>query len=161
MSLKKAADVALSALAQGSTSPQSIDVREGNLHLTCELVSVDAVGCAFEQLAVTSQALNGASPDRLKQIGQELSARLTYLLEPISPIEIDAEGCHLQLRSQPPSRDDDGTKYYELLVSHDGTIRLSRYAKTSAAQRQIIPAQVTREVWLRLVDDFAAVAESS
>ena len=83
--------------------------------------------------------------------------RLTYLMEPISPIEIDAEACVAQLRSNPPQRDDDGRSYYELLVRRGGEIALVRYRKEPGTPRQQIAATVTREVLLRLADDFEAV----
>jgi len=157
MSLKHLARTALDALPVGGTASQRIDVREGDQRLECRLVAVDAMSCAFDQFAVTTDSLAGASVEYLKKIGEALSTRLNYLLEPITPIEIDSEGCHVQLRSNPPQRDDDGTKYYELLVSHDGVMSLVRYSKSSGRPRQTIPAEVTREVWTRLVDDFSAV----
>ncbi len=135
-----------------------IDVREGGQRLECRLITVDAMSCAFDQFAVTADSLAGSSIEDLKKVGEALSTRLNYLLEPISPIEIDSEGCHVQLRSSPPQKDDDGTKYYELVVSHDGIMSLVRYSKSSGSPRQTIPAEVTHEVWTRLVDDFSAVA---
>ncbi len=159
MSLKQAATTALDALSVGGPSPKCIDVRAGDQRFECRLVVVDAMACAFDQFAVTAGSLTGCSVDDLKKVGEALSTRLNYLLEPISPIEIDSEGCHVQLRSNPPQRDDDGTKYYELVVSHDGVMSLVRYSKSSGSPRQTIPAEVTREVWTRLIDDFSAVAQ--
>ena len=90
-------------------------------------------------------------------MAKSLSDRLTYLMEPIRPIEIDADACVAQLRSSPPQRDDDGRSYYELTVRRGGEIALCRYRKEPGTVRQQIPATVTREVLLRLVDDFEAV----
>lgn len=97
--------------------------------------------------------------DELKQTAERLSARLTYLLEPISPIEVDAHGCVVQMRSNPPHKDADRTTYYELLVSRAGELSLARYARASGQSREVIPAHVTREVLARLVSDFCAVAQ--
>jgi hypothetical protein len=94
----------------------------------------------------------------LKQVADRLSQRLTYLLEPITAVEIDADGCAIQLRSNPPQKDDNGANYYELLVKRGGLISLSRYKKEPRESRRLIPAQVTREVFLRLVDDFSKAA---
>ena len=91
--------------------------------------------------------------------GKALAAKLTYLMEPISPIEIDAHGCLVQLRSNPPQRDDDGRSYYELLVRRGGEITLARYRKENGDARRPIAATVTREVLVRLVGDFCAVLE--
>ena len=95
----------------------------------------------------------------LERIGKALAERLTYLMEPISPIEIDADACVVQLRSNPPQRDDDGRSYYELMVRRGGEIALARYRKENGDARQQIPATVTREVLLRLVGDFCAVLD--
>jgi hypothetical protein len=80
-------------------------------------------------------------------------------MEPISPIEFDAQGCVVQLRSAPPQRDDDGRSYYELLVRRGGEISLARYRKDNGGSRRQIAATVTREVLVRLAGDFCAVLE--
>ena len=121
--------------------------------LECELASVDAIGCAFTELAMRASKLSGADVDELKQISEELSQKINYLLEPISPIEIDSEGATVQMRSNPPQKDDDGTKYYELLVRRDG-LTLCRYSRAPGQSRQPVPANVTREVLTRLAGDF-------
>lgn len=126
---------------------------EGNLE--CELASLDAIGCAFTELALKADKLAGADVDELKQISERLSQSINYLLEPISPIEIDSEGATVQMRSNPPQKDDDGTKYYELLVRRDG-LTLCRYSRAAGQGRQAVPAHVTREVLTRLSGDFVA-----
>ena len=60
---------------------------------------------------------NAATIDQLKDIANALSKQLSYLLESISPIEVDDEACIVQMRSNPPQKDDDGTRYYELVVA--------------------------------------------
>ena len=65
----------------------------------------------------------------------------------------------MQLRSNPPQRDDDGRSYYELIVRRGGEIALTRYRKENGNARQQIAATVTREVLLRLVGDFCAVLD--
>ena len=97
------------------------------------------------------------APERLERMAKALSERLTYLMEPIRPIEIDADACVAQLRSSPPQRDDDGRSYYELTVRRGGEISLCRFRKEPGTPRQNIAANVTREVLLRLADDFEAV----
>jgi hypothetical protein len=77
-------------------------------------------------------------------------------MEPISPIEIDAQACVVQMRSNPPQRDDDGRTYFELLVRRGGEISLCRFRKENGAGRKPITATVTREVLVRLVGDFCA-----
>ena len=67
--------------------------------------------------------------DGLKPVAETLSRRLTYLLEPISPMEAMPQQCVVQLRSNPPQKDDNGTSYYELLVARGGRLSLCRWLK--------------------------------
>ena len=115
-------------------------------------------GVRFTEFTVTTDKLASATADQLKQLGEKLSGRLTYLLEPICPIEVDREHCVVQMRSNPPQRDDDGTRYYELVVRRGGSLSLYRFSKIPGNVRETIPVNVTREVFFRLVSDFAAVA---
>ncbi|MBI2825301.1 MAG: hypothetical protein HYX69_11505 [Planctomycetia bacterium] len=144
------------ALAAGAAG-QRIEAREASQEFTCDLAAIDSLACAFTSFALATDRLAGATPDELKRLGEKLSARLTYLLEPISPVEIDHGECVVQMRSSPPQRDEDRTSYYELVIRRGGALRLCRYAKAPGDVRQIIPAHVTREVFLRLVGDFSAV----
>ena len=141
--------------AQGS---HSIDCQEAGQQLHCELIAHDTLACAFERFELQSAVLATAEIDRLKTVAESLSRRLTYLLEPISPVEVDAGQCVVQLRSNPPQRDDNGASYYELLVQRGGRLSLCRWLKEPGAVRRAVPAQVTREVFLRLVADFSAAA---
>jgi hypothetical protein len=156
MTLRQQTHAALEALGLFHDGSHALDVTAGPLRLTCHLTVLEKLGCQFDHLAVHSPALAGATPDRLRQVAAALAGRITYLLEAISPIELDREECVVQLRSSPPQRDDDGATYYELLARRGGEISLRRYRKASGDQRHTIPAQLTREALLRLVDDFAA-----
>jgi hypothetical protein len=159
MTLQERLQQTLAGLSTFSTGQQLLEIDEGTRHLRCQLVALDSLACAFTRLALRADALAGVPLDRLKQTAERLSSRLTYLLEPISPIEIDAQGCVVQLRSNPPHKETDRTSYYELLVSRSGELSLARYARIPGQPRQSIPAQVTREVLARLVADFSAAAE--
>ena len=136
---------------------ETVSVSDGGDTISCRLQAVDQLACSFDELALETDRLAGATLDTLGRISEELSRRLTYLLEPVAPIERDAERCIVQMRSKPPARDDDGTRYYELIVER-GRLSLVRYQRTSGAARQKVAAQVTLEVLGRLAADFAAVA---
>jgi hypothetical protein len=164
MTLKEQAQKVLQSWTLFSSGSQSLDLMDGPLQLSCELTALETLGCAFSRFAIKSDKLVGASIEQLKKTSEALSKRLTYLLEPIRPIEVDAEHCVVQLRSQPPQKDEDSTSYYELLVKRSGELSLCRYvhardAQASGALREAVPAHVTREVFLRLIGDFCAVAE--
>ena len=157
MSLQDHAKTALANLTQGAAYPQALSAEHDGQRLTCELSALESLGCAFTYLSVASDVLADATPKRLKELGELLSKRLSYLLEPISPIEVDTEQCVVQLRSNPPQKGDGQSSYYELLVHKGGQISLRRYTKPKGQPREVSTAHVTREVLLRLIGDFSAV----
>ncbi len=158
MTLRAQAEQALAATAPFSDGCERIDCHDGGKQLTCDLLALDRLACAIESLSVRSAALAGVSIDGLKKIAEQLARRLTYLLEPVTPVEADAEQCVVQLRSNPPQQDERGRSYYELLVNKEGRITLCRFSKQAGSPREIIPAQLTREVLLRLVGDLETCA---
>jgi len=141
----------------GAGGPTGVDLTSGNRRLTCDLVERNPLAVAFQALRVATPELADTTSPQLERMAKALSERLTYLMEPIRPIEIDADACVAQLRSSPPQRDDDGRSYFELTVRRGGEIALARFRKEPGTPREQIPATVTREVLLRLVDDFEAV----
>jgi hypothetical protein len=158
MTLKANTQTALSNLSTSSSAPQSLATTDAGQRLSAQIVALDGLALAFEHLTIISDALASAPIEQLQKVADALSKKLTYLLEPISPIEIDANQCIVQLRSNPPQRDDNGTRYYELLVRKGGELSLRRFQKQPGGLREITPAQVTREVFLRLVADFSDAA---
>ena len=103
MTLKAQAETALSNLSSFSQAAQTIAVTDGGQELTAKLTGLDALALAFEHITLTSSALADAPIEQLKKVADTLAKRLTYLLEPISPIEVDADQCIVQMRSNPPS----------------------------------------------------------
>ncbi|HWA99152.1 MAG TPA: hypothetical protein VG713_11695 [Pirellulales bacterium] len=158
MALDQQVAAALSAFPSPHTGPMRIDESAGGQRLECELSAIDTLGVAFERLVLTSDRLRSADLPALRSVAEELSKRLTYLLEPIQPVETDSEQCIVQMRSVPPTKDNDRSSYYELLVRKGGQLSLVRYAADYGSSRQVALAHVTREVFLRLVRDFSAVA---
>jgi hypothetical protein len=157
MNLHQEFERALGNLGSGTTATLDVEVSPRQLH--CDVVERNSLAVSFNLLRLATTELAGADAAKLEQIGKSLSAKLTYLMEPISPIEFDAQGCVVQLRSAPPQRDDDGRSYYELLVRRGGEISLARYRKDNGGSRRQIAATVTREVLVRLAGDFSAVLE--
>lgn len=147
----------LGQLTTGSGTSQLLSVDLDSGRLTCQLTAVDQLACAFEQFTVEAPKLATAELPELDRVAATLSRRLSYLLESISPVEKDKDGCVVQMRSNPPQKDDDGTSYYELVVRR-GELSLCRYSKSSGQVRRVIPAHVTREVFCRLAEDFSAIA---
>jgi hypothetical protein len=143
---------------QTAQAPFRFDVEDNGQRLTCDFAVLDSLACALSHFELSTSALATKTPDDLKRLGEKLSARLTYLLEPINPIEFDAEQCVVQLRSNPPDRDEDRTSYYELVAKRGGSLSLCRYVKTPGNVRETVPMHLTREVFFRLVGDFSAAA---
>jgi hypothetical protein len=135
----------------GSTSPLRITTSVGSLQV--ELTEVNALACRFTDFRVQVESLGDADAGRLQQIADDLANRLSYLLEPVRPIEFDQESSAVQMRSLPPTTIDEATRFYELIV-RPGEMSLCRYEKLTGQERRVIPADVTREVLARLVDDF-------
>jgi hypothetical protein len=144
-------------LASPGSGPRVIGIPAGDLHLVCELADVNPLAVELSKLVVTTPKLAKATIDQLAEISKKISARVTYLLEAIGPVELDAESCTVQLRSVPPLREEEGTSYYEILVRRGGEVALCRYQKMPSEPRRVIPAIVTREVLYRLAEDFEAV----
>jgi len=155
MTLQSQINAELNRLASGGAAKAdrclSLSVEGGQLE--CKLVAVENLACAYEWIALRTNRLADASVTQLRQAADALSSRLSYLFETISPIEMDRESHIVQLRSQPPTYDEQGTCYYELLVRR-GEIRLCRYGKSRGEARRSIPATVTREVLLRTATDL-------
>ena len=91
MNLQEKTKLALANLTQGAAFPQSFTAEHEGQQLRCELSALESLACAFTHLALQSDVLANASPQRLKELGELLARRLSYLLEPISPIEVDTE----------------------------------------------------------------------
>jgi hypothetical protein len=147
---------ALAAAGTFTSGDHTVTADDGPLHLECQLLALEPLACAVMRLSLRADKLAGMSSEQLQATAESLSQRLTYLLEPISPIETDSEGCVVQMRSNPPHKEIDRTSYYELIVSRAGELSLCRYTREAKSQRQLIPAQLTREVLVRLAGDFAA-----
>lgn len=138
----------------GSGAPQSLDIVTPVGKLSVSLLTVDRLACAVESLVLETARLAQASIDDLKQLSNTLTSKLSYLLEPISLIECDADSTTVQLRSNPPAKDEDQTVYYEIVARRGGSIMLCRYTKQPGDVRQITPANLTHEVLARLGQDL-------
>lgn len=142
----------LAALGQPGAQTLTIPTPVGDL--VVELQTIDRLACALETLRLESDKLAHASIDELKQLSNTLTKQLSYLLEPISLVESDAESATVQLRSNPPAKDEDQTSYYEIVAKRGGSIVLCRYAKQPGDVRHVTPAHLTHEVLARLGQDL-------
>jgi hypothetical protein len=124
--------------------------------LEAELVSGDSLAVAFEDFKFRSDLLANAETSQLTRIADRLASKLTYLLEPLRVIEVDGQAGAVQMRSHPPYQRQQQTRYYEVLVERGGSLSLVRYERLPGQSRTRLAATVTREVFHRLAEDFAA-----
>ncbi len=139
---------------------QALAVAEGQRTVRCNADECEPLAATVLDLVLETPELANVTAFELQAASAELAKRVNYLLEPISPIEMDAQGCSVQMRSNPPQKDDNGRRYYELLVRRGGAIALCRYEKQPGQPRTRVPAVLTHEVIGRLVDDFSATVDS-
>ncbi|GIX03444.1 MAG: hypothetical protein KatS3mg113_0450 [Planctomycetaceae bacterium] len=138
--------------------PHTVQVSDGRLTLEVDLLTVERLGVSCEEIRLQVPGLAGASLDVLKRWAQGLCQRITYLLEPLGPLEYDAQGTQVLIRSQPPDQTPQGQrKYYEVLLSALGAGRFSlrRYeAQSGVPGRQPVPLRLTHEQLAKLVNDL-------
>ena len=135
--------------------PGPLSVADAPYHLTLYLTTASAVGVAFDALDFVATDKPHWSADALKAWGDHLAARLTYLMEPLVVLEVDALGGEVELRSQAPSARDTLRSYYEVHLRREGTLKLRRVAFDTATRiRSSVPCQLTREALERLADDL-------
>ena len=126
------------------------------------LVRIDQAGplaLSCWELRLTTKRLAGASIERVREVAEDITQRVTYLLEPIQPIEADQEACVVQLRSVKPDDRGGVQSYYEALVKTGGAISLQRYQRQAGALRTSVAMTLTKEIIGRLAGDFLAVVE--
>lgn len=141
----------LAALGRGALSAMA---DQGSLR--ADMIQVDPLAVAFSSFTFTSDRLASVETTQLTRIADTLAGKLTYLLEPLRVIEVDGQAGAVQMRSHPPYQRERQTKYYEVLVQRGGSLSLVRYERLPGQSRTPITANVTREVFHRLAEDFAA-----
>ena len=79
--------------------------------------------------------------------GDRIASRVTYLMEPLKVLEIDAGGGEVQIRSQSPTPRAEQRGYYEMRLFRNGSLRMERFVfdESTRARRQT-PCQLTIEV---------------
>lgn len=159
MSLSRKIAAEVDDLVKTGAPPRCIRVSEGPhaIDLPVTLATPMGVECSgFEFRADDRGAL---SMDELRAWGDRLSARVTYLMEPLKPQEADALAGEVLMRSGAPTEKGGRRSYYEARLKSTGALRFDRIAyDESARTRKPIPCQFTSEVVERLADDLVATA---
>ncbi len=149
----------LNRLTEGKPGVVAVD-HQSHL-LRCELTDAGPLACTFTRLSYQTDALADVTVEELSRISQWLAARVTYLLEPLAPVELDSSEGVVQMRSTPPQQQDDETSYYELVIRQGGQVAITRFQQRGDGARKNVPATLTREVLLRLVGDLVAAVHAA
>lgn len=141
--------------ALGGRVSGAVHVDAASLHLTAEVLIADQLSCLIHELSIRATEGQIYSTDELRVKADDLCQRLSYLLEPIRVLEVDAAEGVVQARSHPPERQPERIRYYELRFATPSTLKLHRFEKrTDQGQRQQIPLQLTYELLEKLIDDL-------
>jgi hypothetical protein len=160
MSLSKKIAAALDENTKAYVLPCTVTVEDSPNRLTLNLTALDTVGLAFSTMEYANTSRTEWSSDALKQWGDQLSKKVTYLMEPLKVLEILDQGGEVQMRSQSPTPRDQERAYYEMRLFRHGSLRMERYVfDETTRQRRQVPCQLTRETVERLADDIAASVE--
>jgi hypothetical protein len=149
---KLAGHVGPAAKTVAVSGPNGVD-------LAVDVTAVDSMSSSFRELRMRVASLTGAGADVLSKWAQDLCSRVTYLLEQIGPLEIDAEGKQVLIRSKAPDKRDNSTSFYEILLQSQGAglFTLRRYRRDRQNNvREHVDLHTTHELLEKLADDLIA-----
>ena len=153
---RKIAD-AVESLTADTEMPQAVEAEAGSARLALNLTARGPVGLAFDGLDYAVSDRAELSAEALRGWGDRLAARLTYLMEPLVVLEVDAQAGEAELRSQAPTPRGDRRSFYEVRLRREANLHLQRVAfDESTRRRQVVSCQMTLEVLERLADDLVA-----
>jgi len=141
-----------------SATPTTVTLTDpAGIEVGIDLTAVDSMSSSVREIRINVPSLVGAGFDTLKQWAENLSNRVTYLLENIGPLELDSAAGQVLIRSNPPNRQSGTTEFYEVLLqSHaDGHFSLRRYsARQGTPGKTQVDLSVTHEVLEKLICDL-------
>ncbi len=159
MSLSRKLIAALDASPGLDPLPLPIAVEDGGHRVRLDLTASGPVGLAFDVLSFSAPPSPERSTEALRAWADRLSARVTYLMEPLVVVELDPVAGEAELRSHAPTARGEMKSYYEIRLNKSGVLGLSRVVFDEATRRRRpAPCQLTREVLERLTDDLVACA---
>lgn len=128
---------------------------EGAVHVRCGISSAELLSCALLRLEVWTEQGKRLSDAELAQRANLICQQITYLLEPLKTVELDAHSHTALVRSGKPKSRDGSLSYYELLVTDDQHALMQRYSFDKFARRRNpVAFPLTVEQLEQLVDDL-------
>ena len=154
---RKIAD-AVDSPAPDASMPILVQAEASPFRLALNLIARGPIGLAFEGLDYARTDRADLSTEALRGWGDRLAGRLTYLMEPLVVLEVDAQAGEAELRSQVPTPRGDRKGFYEVRLRREGSLHLHRRVAFDGItrRRETIPCQMTTEVLERLADDLVA-----
>lgn len=141
-----------------SAQPSTITLAAtGKIKVIIDFTSVNSMSCSLKEVRVNVPSLTQATFDKLKEWGQKLCQRVTYLLENIGPLEYDEDAGQVLIRSTPPEQNQAGTRFYEIILSShsNGYFSLKRFEFQKGQNgRTQVDIQVTHEVLRKFIEDL-------
>ncbi len=157
MTLSREIAAAVDEITAPLAAPREVTVEEGPSRLTLHLNAAGPVGLACDSLEFETTSRPEWSPEALRAWGGRLTARLTYLMEPLVVLEHDPVDNQVKIRSESPTQRSGRRTYYEVRLYPRGALRLSRVSYDEATRRrEPTPCQLTLEALERLADDLVA-----
>ncbi len=147
-----------------SENPRIILLKSGGRNqMEIDLTVVDSMSCSVSEIRMIVPKLTNASFDILKEWSDELSRRITYLLEGIGPLELDPDSSSILIRSIKPETVNGHIRYYEIMLQSQsgGNFVLQRYEyKNKSSQRKKVDMSLTHELLRKLANDlFESIPE--
>jgi hypothetical protein len=156
---KQLIDEIRKAAAHLGHAPKTVAVSGPNgIDLAVDLTAADSMSCSCREIRMRVPAANGVAAEVLKKWAHDLCSRITYLMEPLGPLEVDADARQVLIRSKSPDKRDSATTFYEVLLQSQGAgvFTLRRYRRADAGPREQVDLQTTHEVLEKLADDLVA-----
>lgn len=146
----------IAAELEGLTAaPANVHASAGSHRLSVSVLRAGPIGVEADALEFVVQDQTNWSIDALRARADRLSARVTYLMEPLTVIEVDAQGGEVELRSQTPTSRQGRRFYYEVRIDRQGSLRFHRVSFDEATRKRArVPFRITTEVLQRLADDL-------
>lgn len=140
---------------------EQIIASEAGLTIRCDVSSAERLGCAMTQLQLVEAATDVLSIEELDARAEKICSKVTYLLEPLRKIEVDARTKAVLVRSKEPKLQGHKVCYYEILADAKRRTSLKRYCfDPELRQRFAVEFLLTSDQLELLVEDLVVATNA-